>query len=60
MAVLKLDRDDEDREMEFELDYQMSLTFEQRYRMMEEASRYLITMLEKHEERKPFEIIKRP
>ena len=59
MAILKLDRDDQEEELEFELRYQMSLTYEERYRMMEEASRYLITMLEQHAKKRPFEIIKR-
>ncbi len=34
MAVLKLDKDDEDREIAFELDYLASLTTAQRFEMM--------------------------
>ena len=59
MPVLKLDRDDEDREWEFEIRFQLSLSVQQRLAMMEEASRYLWTQLEKHGQRKAFEVIKR-
>ncbi len=59
MPILKLDHDDDEKELEFELRFQRSLTFEQRFRMMEEASRYLIEQLEQNGKRKPFEIIKR-
>lgn len=59
MPVLKLDHDDEEREREFELRYQLALTFEQRFRMMEEASRRLNAQLEQHGHRKSFEVVKR-
>lgn len=58
--VLKLDRDDEERELEFELAYQRSLTTEERFRMMFQKSREIAEMLIRHGHRKPFEIIKRP
>jgi hypothetical protein len=58
--VLKLDRDDEEREFEFELAYQRSLTTEERFRMMFQKSREIAEMLIRHGHRKPFEIIKRP
>jgi len=58
--VLKLDRDDEGRELEFELAYQRSLTTEERFRMMFQKSREIAEMLIRHGHRKPFEIIKRP
>ncbi len=59
VPILKLDHDDEEQELEFELRFLLSLTVEQRYRMMEEASRSLIAQLDRHGQRKPFEIIKR-
>lgn len=34
MAILKLERHDEDKEIEFELDYLTSLTIRQRFEMM--------------------------
>ncbi len=58
-ALLKLEKDDEDRELDFELDYQLSLTVEQRFQMMFQKSREIAEMLVKNGNRKPFEIIKR-
>jgi hypothetical protein len=57
--ILKLDHDDEERELEFELEYQRSLTFEQRFSMMLRRMKEINQMLEKYGHRKPFEIIKR-
>ena len=56
---LKLESDDEDKELEFELDYQLSLTTQQRFEMMFEKSRFLAQLLLDNGYRKPFEIIKR-
>ncbi len=58
--VLKLDRDDEELELEFELAYQRSLTTEERFRMMFRRSREIAEMLIRHGHRKPVEIVKRP
>lgn len=57
--ILKMDQDDEEREMDFELDYQLSLDVEQRFRMMFQKSKELAAILEKNGHRKPSEIIKR-
>jgi len=57
--ILKIDADDEDKELEFELEYQLSLTTQQRFEMMFEKSRIMAQLLLKHGHRKPFEIIKR-
>lgn len=57
--VLKLDVDDEKKELEFELDYLSSLTFEERLKMMREKSREMLKQMIDHGHRKPFEIIKR-
>jgi len=57
--ILKVDKDDEEKEMDFEIDYQLSLDVEQRFRMMFQKSRELAMMLEKNGHRKPSEIIKR-
>jgi hypothetical protein len=59
-SVLKLKNDDQDLELEFELEYQLSLTIEQRFRMMFQKSREIAEMLVRYGHRKPFEIIKRP
>lgn len=57
--VLKLTVDDEEKELEFELDYLSSLTFEERLKMMREKSREMLKQMIDHGHRKPFEIIKR-
>ena len=57
--VLKLEADNEEKELEFELDYQLSLTTEQRFQMMFKKSQQIAKMLIENGHRKPFEIIKR-
>ena len=42
--ILKCDKDDEERELDFELDYQLSLTAEERFRMMFQKSKELKEM----------------
>jgi hypothetical protein len=57
--ILKLDEDNEEKEIDFELDYQLSLNVEQRFRMMFQKSKEIAEMLVKNGYRRPFEIIKR-
>ncbi len=57
--ILKLLRDDEEKELEFELDYLSSLTFEERLQMMREKSREMLKQMIDHGHRRSFEIIKR-
>jgi len=57
--VLKLAADDEEKELEFELDYLSSLTFEERLNMMREKSREMLKQMIDHGHRRSFEIIKR-
>jgi hypothetical protein len=57
--VLKLSADDEEKELEFELDYLSSLTFEERLQMMREKSREMLKQMIDHGHRRSFEIIKR-
>ena len=59
MPILKLREHDEEKELKFELDYLLSLTTAERFRMLEEASRFMMETLIRHGHRKPFEIIKR-
>jgi hypothetical protein len=47
------------RELEFELDFQASLTTKQRFEMMFKRSDQIKEMLIRHGYRKPVEIIKR-
>jgi len=57
--ILKLEKDDSEKELEFELDYQLSLTTQQRFEMMFRKSREIAQMLIDNGHRKPSEIIKR-
>ncbi|MCD6175438.1 MAG: hypothetical protein J7K65_06710 [Planctomycetes bacterium] len=59
MAVLKLEKDDEQREIEFELDYLTSLTTRQRFEMMAQKSREMILLLKQNGHRKSTQVIKR-
>ena len=59
MAILKLDRHDEDKEIEFELDYLTSLTTKQRFEIMFTKTRELRSFLKRDKPRKTTEIIKR-
>jgi hypothetical protein len=61
--ILKLDKDDEDRELEFELDYQRILTAQQRFNLVFRQSRLMAEALARHERRthgprRPTEIMK--
>jgi len=59
MAILKLDRHNEDKEIEFELDYLMSLTTSQRFEMMFRKTEEMLSLLKRNEHRTTTEIIKR-
>jgi hypothetical protein len=59
MPILKLEKDDKEKELDFEIEYQLSLTTEQRFEMMFIRSRQIAEMLIRYGHRKPFEIIKR-
>jgi len=57
--IYKIGPDDKVDELELELEFQRSLTVEQRYKMMMDASRTILRMLIDNGHKKPFEIIKR-
>ncbi len=59
MAVLKLKKHDEKKEIEFELDYLMSLTTKQRFQMMFEKSRQMVSLLRRNGRRKTTKVVKR-
>ena len=60
MAVLKLNEHDEDKEIEFELDYLASLTTSQRFQLMFRKTKEMLGLLKKpNEHRKTTEVIKR-
>ena len=57
--ILKLSEDNESKELEFELEYLRSLSFEERMTMMREKSKEMLEQLVERGYRKPFEIVKR-
>jgi hypothetical protein len=59
MAILKLDKHDEDKEIEFELDYLTSLTTKQRFELMFTKTRELRSFLKRDKPRTTTEVIKR-
>lgn len=58
-SVLKLSQGDEAKELEFELDYLASLTFEERLKMMRQKSKEMLRQMIEHGHRRSFEVIKR-
>jgi hypothetical protein len=59
MAILKLDKHNEDEEIEFELEYLTSLTTSQRFEMMFAKTREMLSLLKRNENRTTDKIIKR-
>ncbi|MHC4165748.1 MAG: hypothetical protein ACYSWQ_02195 [Planctomycetota bacterium] len=60
MAILKLDGHDEDKEIEFELDYLMSLTTAQRFELMFQKTREMLSLSGRtNADRRATEVIKR-
>ena len=57
--ILKADKGDEEKELDFELAYQRTLTTAQRFELMFRRSREIAEVLLKRGHREPFEIIKR-
>jgi hypothetical protein len=60
MAILKLREDDEERELDFEIEYQLSLSFEQRLAMMLVESDRIAWTLIQSGQREPTALVKRP
>ena len=59
MAILKLKKHDEKKEIDFELKYLMSLTTRQRFEMMFEKSRQMAALLRRNGRRKTTKVVKR-
>lgn len=58
-SILKLDDHDEDKEIEFELNYLLSLTTRQRFQMMLQKAQEMRNLLKNHGYRKTTQITKR-
>jgi hypothetical protein len=58
-SILKLSETDEEKEIQFELDYLSSLTVLERFQLMMNRNQELIDILEKNGHRRSPEIIKR-
>jgi hypothetical protein len=59
MPIYKIGLDENIDELELELEYQATLTVDQRYKMMIASSRWLLRMMIDYGYKKPYEIIKR-
>ena len=59
MAVLKLRRHDERAEIQFELDYLVSLTTRERFELMLRKSREMALLLRRHGSRRITQVTKR-
>jgi len=57
--ILKLDDHDEEKEIEFELSWLLSLTLQERFQLMFKKTKELIELLERNGHRRPDQIIKR-
>lgn len=59
MPILKLKEHNEEKEIEFEINYLLSLSLKQRFEMMEEKNSFIRSFLKKNEYPKTTQIIKR-
>lgn len=59
MGILKLDNHYDNKEIDFELNYILSLTIKERFLMMKQKSQEMQNLLYNHENRSVTEIIKR-
>jgi hypothetical protein len=58
-GILKLEKDDPERELEHELAWLRSLSVAERFELMFRKSREVAEALLRHGHRKPFEVVKR-
>jgi len=57
--ILKLNDHNEEKEIEFELSYLLSLSVQERFQLMVKKTKELIELLERNGHRRPDQIIKR-
>jgi hypothetical protein len=58
-GVLLLKKDNEKKEIEFELQYLLSLTVQERFQLMQRKSREMLALLEQNGHGKTAEVLKR-
>lgn len=58
-GLLLLKKDDEKKEIEFELQYLLSLTVQERFQLMWRKNREMLALLEQNGHRKAAEVVKR-
>lgn len=58
-GLLLLKKDDEKKEIEFELQYLLSLTIQERFQLMRRKSREMLALLEQNGHGKTAEVVKR-
>jgi len=58
-SLLLLKKDDEKKEIEFELQYLLSLTVQERFQLMLKKSREMLALLEQNGHRKAAAVLKR-
>lgn len=58
--MLKLDHDDPQKELEFEVQCSLAISLEDRIKKMLELMKRILQLANKYEDRKPYQIIKRP
>lgn len=57
--ILKLKHHNAQKEIDFELKYLRSLSVKQRFALMFQKTKEIISLLDKHEHRRSFEVVKR-
>jgi hypothetical protein len=57
--VLKLDDDNEEQKIEFELSWLLSLSLQERFELMFKKTKELIELLKRNGHRRPAQIVKR-
>lgn len=57
--ILKLDKNNPKKEIEFELKYLKSLSLKERFALMFKKTQEMVNLLEKSGHRRPFKVIKR-
>ena len=60
MPILKLDHDDPQKELEFDVQCELEVRQEDRITKMLELSKRILKLAKQYENRRPYQVIKRP